>query len=150
MTGITRYTRADNIWTGMVRVGILKTDRGMTVTAFSVGNRVSAGWGVGGSGSHTCGNSTIVATGTGPRYIRMIKAAVWFQVQKMAGIVAGIAFSLRWRMRYRFTDSHNTVMTFAAISKNFLMIDKGGKGKAQRGMTGLAHITGSEVIRQFR
>jgi hypothetical protein len=80
----------------------------------------------------------------------MIKAAVWFQVQEMAGIVAGIAFSLCWRMRYRFTDDQYIIMAFAAISKNFLVINKGGNGKAQRGMTGLAHIAGSEVICQFR
>ena len=80
----------------------------------------------------------------------MIKAAVRFQVQKMGGIVAGIAFGLCLLMKFRFTDGQYIIMAFAAISKNFLMIDKGGNGKAQRGMTGLAHITGSDVIRQFR
>ena len=52
-------------------------------------------------------------------------------------------------MKFRFTDGHSTVMTVAAISKNFLMINKGEDGKSLWGMTGLAGITGSDVIRRF-
>jgi len=79
----------------------------------------------------------------------MIKAAVGFQLQKMAGVVAGITFGLCGLMKFRFTDGQLTIMAIAAISKNFLMIDKGGNGKSQGGMAGLAHITGSDMIRQF-
>ena len=86
MAGITRYTRTDNVRTSMVRVGIQKTDSGMTVSAFSVDDRVAAGWGVGGGGRHTGGNSAVVACGARPGSSRMIKTAVWFQVQEMGGI----------------------------------------------------------------
>ena len=98
MAGITPYTRAHNVRAGMVGVGIQKTDCSMTVTAFCVGDRMGAGRDVGGGGCHTSGNSTVVAPGTCPGNSRMIKAAIRFQLQKMAGVVAFIAFCLRWRM----------------------------------------------------
>ena len=133
---------ADNSRVGVVGIGRQKTDSGMTVTAFSVGNDMVF--------VHTCGDTAGVATGTYIRRSRMIKASVRFQVQKMDGIVAAIAFGFCWLMKLRFTDGQYTVMAFAAIPKNFLVIDKGGSGKSQGGMAGLAHITGSDVIRQFR
>jgi hypothetical protein len=43
----------------------------------------------------------------------------------MAGIVAVITFGIRWRMKFRFPNGYYTVMTFTAISKNFLVIDIG-------------------------
>ena len=64
----------------------------------------------------------------------------------MSGIMADIAFGIRWLMILRFTDGHYIVMAFTAISKNFLMINKGGNSKSQGCMTGLAHITASDVI----
>jgi hypothetical protein len=140
MAGIT--TIADNSRVGVVGIGRQKTDSGMTVTAFSVGNDMVF--------VHTCGYTTGVATGTYIRRSRMIKASVRFQVQKMDGIVAAIAFGFCWLMKLRFTDGQYTVMAFAAVSKNFLVIDKGGIGKSQGGMAGLARITGGDVIRQFR
>lgn len=140
MAGITAIT--DNGRVGMVGIGRSKTDSSMTVTTFSVSNYMTF--------VLTCGYSAGVATGTYIRSARMIKASVRFQVQKVDGIVAGIAFGLSLLMKFRFTDGQYIIMALAAISKNFLMIDKGGNGKAQRGMAGLAHITGSDVIRQFR
>jgi len=52
-------------------------------------------------------------------------------------------------MRVGFTDGYGTVMTVAAISKNFLMINKGENGKSLGSMAGLAGITGRDVIRRF-
>ena len=52
-------------------------------------------------------------------------------------------------MKLRFTYSNYIIVTVAAISKYFLMIDKGDDVVSLRGMAGLAHITGSSVIRYF-
>jgi len=52
-------------------------------------------------------------------------------------------------MKFRFTDGDYTIVTFATISKYFLMIDIGDDVVSLRGMAGLAHITGSNVIRYF-
>lgn len=60
MAGIT--TRTYNGRVGVVRVGVEKTDRGMTVTAFSIGDRVCARWCVGGCGCLTRGHRAVVAT----------------------------------------------------------------------------------------
>ena len=98
---------------------------------------------------HALGHRAVVATRALPENIRMIIAAIRSQFQKMSGIVAVIAFGVRRCMKFRFTDGHVTIVTFTAISKNFLVIDKGGNGKAQRGMTGMAVITGSGVTRYF-
>lgn len=146
MTGITACPR--NSWAGVVRIGILKTDGGMAVTAFSVGVRVGAALADG--GRLASGYSTVVTTGADSGYVRMIKAAVRSQLQKAGGIVAVIAFSLCWCMKFRFSDRLYTVMTLAAYSKYFLMIDESGRGKSQGSVTSLAHITGSVVIRHFR
>jgi hypothetical protein len=62
MAGIAPVTH--NGRAGMVWVGIQKTDRGMTVTAFSVGVRVAAGWGLSRGGCLTYGHSAVVATRT--------------------------------------------------------------------------------------
>ena len=79
----------------------------------------------------------------------MIITAVRSQFHKMSGIVAVIAFGVRRRMKFRFTDGQVTIMTFTAISKNFLVINRVDNGKIQRGMTGMAVITGSGVTRCF-
>ena len=63
--------------------------------------------------------------------------------------MAVIAFGVRWLMKVGFPDGHDTVMTNAAISKNFLMINKGENVKSLGSMAGLAGITGSDVIRRF-
>jgi len=60
----------------------------------------------------------------------MIKAAVRLQRQKMAGIVAGIAFDDRLHMKFGLTDGGYTVMAAAAIAKDFLMIDNVDSRKA--------------------
>jgi hypothetical protein len=79
----------------------------------------------------------------------MIIAAILSQFQKMAGIVAVIAFGVGRRMKFRFTDGHVTIVTFTAISKNFLVINRVDNVKTQRGMTGMAVITGGGVTRYF-
>ncbi len=60
----------------MVRIGRQKTDSGMAVTAFNVGDRVDAGWCIGGSGRLTRGHSAVVATAACPGNIRVIKTAI--------------------------------------------------------------------------
>ena len=67
----------------------------------------------------------------------------------MAGIVAVIAFGVRRRMKFRFTDGHVTIVTCTAISKNFLVINRVDNVKTQRGMTGMAVITGGGMTRYF-
>ena len=95
------------------------------------------------------GHRAVVATRAFPENIRMIIAAIRSQFQKMSGIVAVIAFGVSRRMKFRFTDGHVTIVTFTAISKNFLMVNRVDNGKIQRGMTGMAVITGSGVTRYF-
>ena len=68
----------------------------------------------------------------------------------MGGIMAVIAFGVCRYMEFRFTDGDDIIVTLTAIAKNFLMIDKGNNVKSLRGMAGLAHITGRNVIRHFR
>jgi len=79
----------------------------------------------------------------------MIKTAVRFQLQKMGGIVAVIAFSIRRCMKLGFTNGQFAIVTLAAISKNFLMICKGDNVKSLRRMTGLTRITGSDVSQRL-
>ena len=157
MAGVTRYTRTHNVRAGVVGVGIQKTGSGMTVTAFRVGDRVSAklgrfaaGYGFIFGGCLTDGYSAVVASRACSGDIRMIKTAVRCQVQETDGIVAVIAFDDRRRMKVRFSDGYDTIMTFAAISKDFLMIGKRDNVKSLWGMTGLAGITGGDVSRRFR
>ena len=147
MTGIAPLT--DNGRAGVVWVGIEKTASGMTVTTFRVGDRVIARWRVRWSGRLTHGHGAIVAAGTCPGNIGVIKTAVRAQLQKMGGIVAVIALCIRRLMKFRFTDGDDIIMALATISKNFLMIDKWENGKALGCVTGLTHITGGQVIRRF-
>ena len=79
----------------------------------------------------------------------MIEAAVRCQFQEMGGIVAVIAFGVCRCMKFRFPDGHVTIVTFTAISKNFLVINRGDIGKIHWRMTGMALITGSGVTRYF-
>ena len=129
----------------MVGNGAQKTDRGMTEYA------VRVGWNVGwvGPGILANGHNTVVAHRATTGYTRMIKAAVQRQLYKTGGVVAGIAFDDRWHMKFRFTDGQYAIMAFAAVPKYFLMIDKWDGGKTEGCMTGLAHITGCDMIRRF-
>ena len=63
--------------------------------------------------------------------------------------MAIIAFGVGWRMKFRHTDGHFIIVTLAAISKNFLMINSGDNVKSLGGMTGLAHVAGTDVNRPF-
>ncbi len=80
----------------------------------------------------------------------MIKAAIRQQFQKMVGVMALVTFCLRLLVKFRFTDCPHVVMAIAAIAKNFLVINEGGDSKTLRSMTGLAHITGSQMVGVFR
>ena len=63
MAGITGYTRTHNGRARVIRIGILKTFSGMTVTALRIGVRVRTGWRIVDSRRHTCGYGPVVATG---------------------------------------------------------------------------------------
>ena len=52
-------------------------------------------------------------------------------------------------MKIGFTDGQDVVMAFAAVTEYFLMVDKRNRVETQRGMTGLAHTAGGEVVRRF-
>jgi hypothetical protein len=98
---------------------------------------------------HPYGRSTVVAIGASTGNARMIETTVGFQCKKTGGIVAVIAFEGCRHVKTGFTDCQNTVMAFAAVAKRFLMVDKRDYVKTKRGMTGLAHTTGSDVILRF-
>ena len=133
----------------MVGVGAQETVGGMAVDALGVSIRVSARWGIVGGKRLACGHSAVVAHGTTTRNTRMIKVAIQRQLQKTGGVMAVIAFDDRRQVKFGFTDGQYTVMAFTAISKNFEMINNGDNGQSQGCMTGLTHITGTEVIRRF-
>ena len=113
----------------------------MAVTAFRAGNYMAF--------ILSGGYRAVVATGARSDYIRVIEAAIRFQFQKMGGIVAVIAFGVRRCMKLGFSDGQVTIVTLAAIAKNFLMIDHGDIGKTRRSMAGMALIAGSDVRRCF-
>ena len=149
MTGVTGDTRANNIGAGMVGECIEETCNRMTGYAVRVGDRMSAGRDVGCSRCLAYGRNAIVTTRTSTRYTRMIKLAVRAKLEKTGGIVAVVALGAGRQMKIRFTDGHNVVMALAAIAKDFLVVDKRDYVKTQRGMTGLAHTAGSDVIRRL-
>ena len=68
----------------------------------------------------------------------MIKAAVRLQSQKMGGIVAVIAFGVRYLMEARFANGGYIVMTFATVTKYVDMIDEGDRGKSESRVASLA------------
>ena len=133
----------------MVGVSAQKTVGRMTVDAFRLSVRVGAGRGVVGGGRLADAHSAVVAPTATTRNTRMIKATIQCQRQKIVGIMAVIAFDGRWQVNFRFTDGQYTVVAFTAISEYFQMINTWDNGHSQRGMAGLTHITGTEVIRQF-
>jgi len=147
MAGIAPVTH--NGIAGMVGVCSQETGRGMAVTAFRVGDRVCAGGDVICGRRLTSGHSAIVAAAACPANIRMIKAAIRISLQKCNGIVAVIALGIRWRMKLRFTDGYFIIVTLAAITKNFLMIDSRDNVESLGCMTALAHVTGTDVYRPF-
>ena len=75
--------------------------------------------------------------------------AIQRQLQETGGIVAVFTFGVRRRVKLGFTDGRYAIMAFTAMSKNFQVISVAGKRKPEGGMTGLAHITGGDVIRWF-
>ena len=107
---------------------------------------MSAGRDVGWSRCLTYGRNAIVATGTSTCNTRVIKLAVRAKFEKTGGIVAVVAFGAGRLMKLGFTDRQNPVMALAAIAEHFLMIDIRNYVETQRGMTGLAHATGGDVI----
>jgi len=143
MAGLAGYTGTQNLRSGVVGIGTQETDSGMTENAVRVCVLMNCRIRL------TYGHSTVVAHAATARNTRMIKTAIQRQFQETGGIVAVIAFDHRRQMKFGFTDGQYTVMAFAAICKYFLMIDKRDNGESLGCMTGLAGITGSEVIRRF-
>ena len=99
---------------------------------------------------HPYGRSAVVATAASTGNTRMIKATIRCQYKKTGGIVAIIAFEGRRYMKFGFADGRYIVMALAAISKHFLVIDKGDNRKSQRCMTSFAVVGDSDVIAYFR
>ena len=56
----------------------------------------------------------------------------------MGGIVAVIAFGVRYLMEARFANGGYIVMTFATVTKYVDMIDEGDGGKAESRVARLA------------
>ena len=79
----------------------------------------------------------------------MIKTAVRIKLQKCDGIVAAVAFGFSWLMKLGFTDCSNAIVTLAAVSSNFLMVGKRDNAESLWRMTGLARVTGGNVIRRL-
>ena len=134
---------AGNLRSGMVRVRAGKTRRVMAGAAF--GSRLMREICVHGSG----GDGSIVTTGALSNDIRMIKAAIWVQFQKMGRVMAIIAFGGRGNMVYRLSNRGDVIVTFAAHTKHFLMIHGGNWRESQRGMTSLAEIAGRNMDHRF-
>lgn len=126
---------------GVVRIGTQEADSRVAIATLGAGIRVR------GAGRLTNGNDTVVTTGARSGNARMIKAAVGVPCQKTGGIVAVVALGAGRQMKFGFTDCQNTVMAFAAITKHFLVVDKRNDVKTQGSMAGLAHTTGSDVVR---
>lgn len=53
----------------------------------------------------------------------MIETAVGLELEKMRGIVAGIAFDLGRHVKLGFADSAITVVAFTAPTQHFTMVD---------------------------
>jgi hypothetical protein len=149
MTGITGDTHTDNFRTGMVGKCVQESFNRMTGYAVRVGDRVIPGWGIDGRRRLTDSSVTVVATGTSTRDAGVIKTTVQAKFKKTGGIVAIIALGGCLYMEFGFTDGLHAVMASAAATKHFLMIDKRNDVKTQRGMTGLAHTAGTDVIQRF-
>jgi hypothetical protein len=49
-------------------------------------------------------------------------------------------------MKRGFADCGHAIVTLAATSKNFLMVNGGNNAESLRGMTGLARVTACNVI----
>jgi hypothetical protein len=141
MAGIAPVTY--NLRAAVVGERSLKTNSRMAETAVSVGVRVRR------DGCHTCGHVTIVAKGATAGNTVMIKGAIQLEVEKTGGIVASIAFNSRRDVLHGFANGHYTVVADAAITENFHVIDKRDSAESEGGMTGLAGIAGSGVIRRF-
>jgi hypothetical protein len=125
----------------VVGIGTEETDSRVAVAAFGSSIRM-----------RRCGclanrHRAVVTAGAGPGNSSMIEAAVRVQCEKAGGIVAVVALGVGRQMRCGFTDRQNPVMALAATAEYFLVINIRNYVETQRGMTGLAHAAGSDVIR---
>lgn len=125
----------------VVDVGILKTVRRVTETAIVLGNKMVR--------MLADGGSAVVTLDTSTGNTRMVKFSIRPEFQKAGGVVAVIAFNGRLHMKFRFTNGHHAVMTAAAITENFEMVNKTDKLKSEGGMTGLTQVTGGGMIPDF-
>ncbi len=76
----------------------------------------------------------------------MIEAAAGPKLEKMICVVTIVALGFGRPMKLRFADGLHTIVAFAAITKNFLMIDKRDERESQRCVTSLAGVAGGEMI----
>ena len=147
MTGIT--TGSDDGGIGVVGEGAQETGRRMTANALSTGNRMGTRWVIGSRGRFAGGCAAVVATRTATRNTRVIELTVRAKFKKTGGIVAVIALGAGRLMKLGFTDCQHTVMALTAVAKHFLVVDRRDEVKSQRGMAGLTHTAGGDVIQRF-
>lgn len=95
------------------------------------------------------GCRSIVAQGAATGHSGVVVTAVRQAIQEVLGIVASIAFLGRRNMMLGFTNGHDAIVTFAAIPKDFLMIDSRDRGKIWISVARLTVIAGRDVIRRF-
>ena len=53
----------------------------------------------------------------------MVETSISRQLQKIDGVVTVIAFSIRGRMKFRFADGNDAVVTVTAIAEDVAMIN---------------------------
>ena len=140
MTGIT--TLANHFRAGMVGERREKASCLVTEATFGTGVRVGSDrkdW------CHSGRYSSVVTSAAGSGDIRMIKTAIRVQRQEMCSIVANITFILCLHMKIGLADRGNTVMTLAAVAKDFDVIDKRNGIESLWCVAGLAVISGRHV-----
>ena len=96
-----------------------------------------------------CGHDTVVADTATSGNAGMIISAVCSEFDKPCSIVTVVTFHTGGRVLIGFTNGPHTVVTLTAGAKYFQVIYEGNNAKPERGMAGLAQITGSKMIWRF-
>jgi len=125
----------------VVYEGILEIDSVVASDAIRAGHQMAIML------ADSCG--AVVARGAGSRNIGMIELAVRAQFQKAGSGVTVVALAGRRDMELGFADGRYAVMTGAAITENFQVIDETDQVESESGMTGLTQIAGGKVIPRF-
>lgn len=137
---------ADNQRAVMVGVGIGKISCVMAVYAIGDSVRVRARRVVIYGGCHPQGGSTVVATGAAADNTGMIKTTVRFQFKKSDCVMTAVALRFGRGMKFGFAYRCYPVVTAAAVTEYFLVIDEGDDGKCQGCVAGLASAAGGDMI----